>query len=57
MIIVIMPSPYLKGTLGKQIKGNFTKFLIDVNGKPLKRFVIVANPDKIEKHLRKFLPN
>ena len=28
----------LKGTFGSRIKWNFTKFLIDKNGKPIKRF-------------------
>lgn len=38
----------LGGTLGKSIKWNFTKFLIDENGKPIKRFAPTTKPEKIE---------
>lgn len=41
----------LKGLLGKRIKWNFTKFLIDKNGNPLKRFSPTTNPEKIEAYL------
>ena len=45
----------LTGFLGKRIKWNFTKFLIDKNGKPIKRFSPTTNPKKIGKYLEKIL--
>jgi glutathione peroxidase len=45
----------LKGLLGGQIKWNFTKFLIDATGKPVKRFSPATTPEKIEKYLVKLL--
>ncbi len=45
----------LKGTFGNKIKWNFTKFLIDKNGNPVKRFSPVTKPEKIEKYLEKYL--
>lgn len=39
----------LGGILGNKIKWNFTKFLIDTNGKPIKRFSPVTKPEKIGK--------
>lgn len=51
---------YLKKSLpgfpGNWIKWNFTKFLIDKNGKPLKRFAPWDKPEKIENYLEKLLP-
>lgn len=41
----------LKGTFGNEIKWNFTKFIIDKEGKPLKRFSPFTKPEKIEKYL------
>lgn len=38
----------LKGTLGNNVKWNFTKFLIDGEGKPIKRFAPTTKPEKIE---------
>jgi glutathione peroxidase len=50
---------YLKKELGglfsSRIKWNFTKFLIDKNGKPLKRFSPVTKPEEIDKYLEKIL--
>ena len=50
---------YLKGELpdmlGKNIKWNFTKFLIDRSGKPIKRFAPTETPEEIEKYLKKIL--
>lgn len=43
----------LRGTLGKNIKWNFTKFLIDAAGNPVKRFSPTTKPEKIEKYLDK----
>ena len=45
----------LPGILGSRIKWNFTKFLIDKNGKPVKRFAPTTKPEKIERYLKKFL--
>jgi glutathione peroxidase len=45
----------LKGLLGKNIKWNFTKFLIDTNGKPIKRFSPSTKPKEIDKYLQKYL--
>ena len=44
------------GLLGSEaIKWNFTKFLVDQNGKVVKRFAPTDTPEKIEKHIRKLL--
>ncbi|MBS9784109.1 glutathione peroxidase [Candidatus Gracilibacteria bacterium] len=43
----------LPGIFGNKIKWNFTKFLIDENGKPIKRFGPTFKPEKIEKYLKK----
>ncbi|MCG8697009.1 MAG: glutathione peroxidase [Bacteroidales bacterium] len=45
----------LKGVLGGKIKWNFTKFLIDANGVPQKRFAPTTKPEKIEKHIKQML--
>ncbi len=45
----------LPGFLGSKIKWNFTKFLVDKNGKPVKRFAPVTKPEKIDKYLEKVL--
>lgn len=45
----------LRGKLGKKIKWNFTKFLIDNNGKPIKRFASITKPERIEKDIVKLL--
>ncbi|WP_162056363.1 glutathione peroxidase [Pontibacter pamirensis] len=37
----------LGGILGSRIKWNFTKFLIDANGNPVKRFAPITKPEKI----------
>ena len=46
---------YLKSELpdiiGSRIKWNFTKFLIDRNGEPIKRFAPTDTPEVIEKYL------
>ncbi|HEX3008646.1 MAG TPA: glutathione peroxidase [Bacteroidales bacterium] len=41
----------LGGWFGSKIKWNFTKFLIDKDGKPVKRFAPVTTPEKIDKYL------
>lgn len=43
----------LRGFPGSRIKWNFTKFLIDSEGKPLKRFSPMTAPDRIEKYLKR----
>ncbi len=45
----------LKGTFGNNIKWNFTKFLIDGNGQPVKRFAPTVKPSKIDKYLADLL--
>lgn len=45
----------LPGWLGNRIKWNFTKFLIDANGKPVKRFVPFTAPAKIEPYIQQLL--
>ena len=45
----------LPGFLGGRIKWNFTKFLVDANGKPVKRFAPTSSPEKIDKYLSKIL--
>jgi glutathione peroxidase len=44
-----------KGTLGNQIKWNFTKFLIDKKGNVIKRFAPTVNPRAIEADIVKLL--
>jgi len=50
---------YLKSELGSlfdsKIKWNFTKFLVDANGKPIKRFSPTAKPEEIDNYLGKVL--
>lgn len=45
----------LGSLLGSKIKWNFTKFLIDTEGKPVKRFAPTVKPEKIDKYLDKIL--
>lgn len=40
-----------KGVLGKRIKWNFTKFLIDETGRPVRRFSPTTRPEKIEEFM------
>lgn len=44
-----------KGVLSKEIKWNFTKFLIDKNGQVIKRYAPTTEPVKIEKDITKLL--
>jgi glutathione peroxidase len=41
----------LSGFLGGKLKWNFTKFLIDTDGKPVKRFSPTTKPEEIDKYL------
>lgn len=43
------------GLLGSKIKWNFTKFLIDREGNPVKRYAPTTTPEKIEKDIVKLL--
>ncbi|CAM3553742.1 glutathione peroxidase [Marinicrinis lubricantis] len=50
---------YLKkeesGLLGESIKWNFTKFLVDRSGKPVKRYAPTTTPNKIRKDIEALL--
>lgn len=52
---------YLKAELGSvfgsKVKWNFTKFLVDKNGKPIKRFSPITKPEQLEKYIVKALMN
>lgn len=43
------------GLFGRRIKWNFTKFLLDAEGKPIKRFSPIVKPEAIEPHVRRLL--
>jgi glutathione peroxidase len=45
----------LGGILGSRIKWNFTKFLIDSKGRPVKRFSPITKPEVIDIYLSKKL--
>jgi Glutathione peroxidase len=45
----------LKGFPGNRIKWNFTKFLIDSNGRPVKRYSPLTKPEKIRKDIEALL--
>jgi glutathione peroxidase len=45
----------LKGTFGNRIKWNFTKFMIDKDGTPYKRFSPTTTPDKLRSHIETLL--
>jgi glutathione peroxidase len=45
----------LHGFTGKRIKWNFTKFLIDANGIPVKRFSPATKPENLVKDIEKLL--
>lgn len=49
---------YLKkeqgGTLIDAIKWNFTKFIVDKNGKPVERFAPTTSPKEMLKNLEKY---
>jgi len=46
---------HLTGFLGGRIKWNFTKFVVDKNGKPVKRFAPTTKPENMEEFLLKLL--
>lgn len=43
------------GILGKRIKWNFTKFIVDRSGKPVGRFGPTTTPNQLEKEIQKYL--
>lgn len=43
------------GIIGKDIKWNFTKFLIDKDGNVVKRYAPITKPESIEKDLQRYL--
>lgn len=45
----------LSGILGRDIKWNFTKFLIDKDGNAYKRFAPTTKPEKLRKDIEKLL--
>ncbi|MCB0371551.1 MAG: glutathione peroxidase [Muricauda sp.] len=45
----------LKGLLGGKIKWNFTKFVIDKTGKPVKRFAPITTPESMEDYIQEIL--
>lgn len=45
----------LGGLFGRRIKWNFTKFLIDRNGRPVKRFAPITKPAVIEPYIKELL--
>jgi glutathione peroxidase len=47
----------LPGTLGNEIKWNFTKFLLDRKGNPIKRYGSTTKPEDITNDIEKLLSN
>ena len=45
----------LKGLLGGKIKWNFTKFVIDKTGKPVKRFAPITTPESMEDYIQEII--
>ena len=45
----------LKGTAGTRIKWNFTKFLLDKNGEPVRRFAPMTRPEALVPHIETLL--
>lgn len=45
-------STALPGLFGRKIRWNFTKFLLDRSGKPLRRFAPMTKPEKLESHIK-----
>lgn len=45
----------LPGLLGGAVKWNFTKFLVDRKGNPVKRFAPATTPEKIEKYIKNLI--
>lgn len=47
----------LPGTLGNEIKWNFTKFIVDKTGKPIERYGSTTKPENIAEMIEKLLAN
>ncbi|KAB7731175.1 glutathione peroxidase [Rudanella paleaurantiibacter] len=45
----------LTGWFGSRIKWNFTKFLVDKEGNPVRRFAPITSPDKLDHYLARLL--
>ncbi|WP_075185065.1 glutathione peroxidase [Teredinibacter haidensis] len=45
----------MPGIFGNKIKWNFTKFMIDQNGNPLRRFAPITKPQKLERYIKRSL--
>jgi glutathione peroxidase len=45
----------LGGFFGKKIKWNFTKFIIDKDGKPYKRYSPITKPEKLIKDIERLI--
>ena len=45
----------LPGIFGSFIKWNFTKFVIDKSGKPVKRFAPITKPENMDDFIKKIL--
>lgn len=45
----------IKGIIGKKIKWNFSKFLIDKNGVPVERYSSMKKPVDLEKDIQKLM--
>ncbi|MGC3996441.1 MAG: glutathione peroxidase [Anaeromyxobacter sp.] len=45
----------LPGTIGRDVKWNFTKFLLDRQGRPLRRYAPYTTPEKLEPDIRRAL--
>jgi len=45
----------LGGLLGSKIQWNFTKFVVDKQGKPIKRFAPISTPESMEDYIKEIL--
>ncbi len=45
----------LKGLLSQKVKWNFTKFVINKEGQPVKRFAPATKPEKLEDYIKSIL--
>lgn len=45
----------LPGSFGRNVKWNFTKFVIDKTGKPVRRFSPTTKPEKMEQYIQNIL--
>lgn len=54
-VFKLLKSQLPGGLLGNKVKWNFTKFIIDKHGKPVKRFAPSTKPEKMETTIQKIL--